>query len=383
MITRRRIENLPRLGSDTGWSDVAGLLAKVNICMDSINVLCTEGPPHRMQGGMRDMGYSALNWSFGVHEDPSDDLVHEDSGAESESNGAGRRNNNSNDDDESAEDRVVSVTVGLPRRFGHPACDPEPPSQEEPNPAPDLATESSVKTSLREILRKVTVNETVLRSAIESLGGGVKGLQAVVDYVKHFQESNEPDAGNVNPDDFTRGLEQFCSVHRAQNHPAGAEMHQGSGAGTNRPALPNLQIRGQDEWARNGHAGDPFTMGYMENMSGFFPNFCYPYPPPFASYGPFNMGVPPIYMPMMQVPHFTPSLEYVHKTDAVTKASRKSRIARRRGHATTDSHQARPPTKPAVHVAGVTVQAGNQETIARQKAAVTSSGQVCVCVWLC
>jgi hypothetical protein len=124
MITRRRIENLPRLGSDTGWSDVAGLLAKVNICMDSINVLCTEGPPHRMQGGMRDMGYSALNWSFGVHEDPSDDLVHEDSGAESESNGAGRRNNNSNDDDESAEDRVVSVTVGLPRRFGHPSHHP-------------------------------------------------------------------------------------------------------------------------------------------------------------------------------------------------------------------------------------------------------------------
>ncbi|KAG0619270.1 hypothetical protein M758_4G127700 [Ceratodon purpureus] len=507
MIMSGKFEELISLDSprsalkDTGWTDVAGLLSKVNKCMESINVLCTEGPPHRMQGGKRDMGYSSLNWSFGVHEDPSEDLMNEDSGAESESNGAGRRNGFAGDDDEcpssedgavpTVEDRVVSVTVGLPRRFGHPVCsDEDPEISQVTDVTPDLVTspESTVKTSLREILRKVKVNEAVLRSAIEKLGGGVKGLQAVVDYVKHFQEASEPNAGNVNPDTFIRGLERLCSLHGqaqpgfqnqsvnpsvpsandsethqgsgaginqnrqtlpnlqirgqdewsrnghagdpyttgytenmsgyfpnfgypnagnvnpddctrsseqlcsphgqtkpgSQNHslsPAvpstnDSEMHHGSGAGMNqtRPTLPNLQIRGQDEWSRNGHAGDPYAMGYMENMSGYFPNFCYPYPPPFASYAPFNLGVRPMYMPMMQVPYFTPSYEYVHKTDAITKASRKSRIARRRGHGT-DPHHARPTTKP-VQVGSGTVQSGNQENAVHQKVVVSSSAQV-------
>ncbi|KAG0562422.1 hypothetical protein KC19_9G144800 [Ceratodon purpureus] len=135
-----------------------------------------------------------------------------------------------------------------------------------------------------------------------------------------------------------------------------------------RSTLPNLQIRGQDEWSRNGHTGDPYAMGHMGNMSGYFPNFCYPYPPPFASYGPFNLGVQPMYMPMMQVPYFTPSYEYVHTTDAFTKASRKSRIARRRGHKA-DPHHARPTTKP-VHVGSGTVQSGNQESAVHQKVVV-------------
>ena len=417
MIISRKFEKLSSLDlprsalKDTGWADVAGLLSKVNKCMESINVLCTEGPPYRIQGGMRDIGYQALGWSFGVHEDASDELMREYSGGECESNGAGRRNMFAADDDEcpSSEDGtvptvdngVVSVTVGLPRRFGHPACsDEDPEASQGTEVTPDLGTspETTVKSSLREILRKVTVNETVLRNAIESLGGGFKGLQAVVDYVQHFQKASEPNAGNVNPEEFTRGLEQYCLLHGqgklgSQNqsvNPAvpstnDSELHQGNGAGMNqnRQPSPNLQIRGQDEWSRNGHAGDPYTIGYMENMSGYFPNFCYPYPPPFAGYGPFNMGVRPMYMPMMQAPYFTPLLEYVHQTDAITKASRKSRIARRRGHAT-DSHPARPTIKPA-HVGGSAAQSGNQENMAQQKVAVSSSGQVCeyVCVRAC
>jgi hypothetical protein len=141
-------------------------------------------------------------------------MAHEDSGAESESTtgGAAERPNPftiSEDRFPSSEDGavtiaengVVSVSVGLPRRFGNLVCSEEDPEATELQVAPDPG-ECTLNGSLRDILRKVTMNKTTLRSAIDNLGGGVKGLKAMVDYVKHFQETRDPNAGNIGPHVF-------------------------------------------------------------------------------------------------------------------------------------------------------------------------------------
>lgn len=342
---------------------------------------------------MRDIGCHFGGWGFGYQEDPSDDHstvhVNEDLGAESESIEADRSHSFALPGDSG----MVSVTVGLPTRFGNPASSDEDPEVTEANEATP-SQECMIDSNLRDILRKVTVNETALRAAIESLGGGMKGLKAVLDYVKYFQESSDrDDVGNVNPEAFTRGLEQSCLLYgqakegsvlaaaaASQNkrpNPAtkDLETHQ---VEENQHRLPNVQFRGQDEWTpRNVNAGDPYTMGYVENMSGYFPNFCYPYSLPFAGYAPFNMGVQPMYMPMMGVPYFTPpSHEFVHTADAMTRASRKSRIARRRVHGSDTHGQPRSTVKPA-HV-GVAVQTGRLVNLTPQNLPVASARQVCV-----
>jgi hypothetical protein len=366
-----KVENL--FGWDTRREDTAYSsnvpVGKTNICIESVNVLRTEGAPYRIQGGMRDIGLHLGGWGIGVHDDPSNEMVLDDSGAESES--TERRNlvtdrfpPPQDDAVTIAEDGVVSVSVGLPRRFGNPVCEED---SEAVTPDPGEA-------SLREILRQVTVNESTLRSAIENLGGGVKGLKSVLDYVKHFQEMRGLSAGNVDPGEFTRGLEQFCMLNSPGKEVAinpGTSDVETSAAGMDQ-RLPNLQIRGH---ANN----DPFAAmgGFMENMSVFFPRFCYPYPPPFhAGYNPFNMAVQPKYVPKMGLPFFPPpSHEFVSRTtDAITRASRKNRIARRRGQGT-ESHHNRPVTKSA-HVGGGSVQNGHQESMSYQSHAVSSSGQV-------
>lgn len=179
---------------------------RMNLCIESsVDVFRSEGAPYRIQGGMRDIGLHFSGYGLGLHDDPSEEIVHEDSGAESESTeqvAAGATGGGGSSDcfppteDEDAagavtiaEDGAVSVTVGLPRRFGNP----------EDTEAPETdATAPPGEGSLREILRKVTVNESMLRSAIDSLGGGVEGLKAVVGYVKHFQETRDPNAGKTN-----------------------------------------------------------------------------------------------------------------------------------------------------------------------------------------
>lgn len=183
---------------ETGGIELtAGANVKMNICIESsVAVLRSEGAPYRIKGGTRDIGLHLGGYGFGMHDDdPSDEIVHEDSGAESESTENNRATVETSttltadlfpaSEDGAvtiAEDGVVSVSVGLPRRFGN----PEDTETVENNPGEGI---------LREILRKVTVNETMLQSAIESLGGGVKGLKAVVRYVKHFQETRDPNAG--------------------------------------------------------------------------------------------------------------------------------------------------------------------------------------------
>lgn len=151
---------------------------------------------------------------------------------------------------------------------------------------------------------------------------------------------------------------------------------------TNRYISPTLQIPGQEDWARDVY-GAGSNMGYVEhNMSGFFPNYCYgPYSlPPFASYGPVYMGVQPMYMPMMGVSYFVPPSnnshvdQYEPKPDAMSRASRKSRIARRRVHET-EEHQPRASTvsKPAHGVL-----TGKQEfNVALQSPPVASAAQAC------
>lgn len=169
---------------------------RMNLCIESsLDVLRSEGAPYRIQGGMRDIGLHCSGYGLGLHDDPSEEIVHEDSGAESDSTEVAAAGGSSDcfppteDDDDAvtiAEDGAVSVTVGVPRRFGNP----------EDTEAPETdATAPPSEASLREILRKITVNEIMLRSAIDSLGGGVEGLKAVVDYVKHFQETRDPNAG--------------------------------------------------------------------------------------------------------------------------------------------------------------------------------------------
>lgn len=148
----------------------------------------------------------------------------------------------------------------------------------------------------------------------------------------------------------------------------------------NRQSSMQMQRGQQDEQWLNGQShADMYTMGYVDNMSGYFPNFCYPYPPPFhAGYNPFNMGVRPMYVPMMGLPYFPPpSHEFVPRTtDAITRASRKSRIARRRGQGTESNaanaaaYHPRPPPK-IVHAGAGSVQP--QESTSH---AVSSSGQV-------
>lgn len=402
--TFRSLDALGGIIKDAGWSDVLRLLSEMNIYMESLNVLCTEGPPYRIQGGMRDIGLQLGNWRLGIHEDQSDDhsagLVNEDSGGESETD----KPNFFDDDHCSASSSVIpselSVTVGLPRRFGNPLVSEEvselPEAEVGRAPAGvDPSPECTMKTSIREILRKVAVNESALRTAIDSLGGGVKGLKAVVDFVKHFQESGVPVVGDVDTDSFTRGLEQFCLVNgqgkegtvvpnlenKCQNRgllgTKESETQQAGGVVTNqnRLILPNLPMRGQDEWTRNAHNGDTYSMGYVESMSGYFPNFCYPYPPPFAGYGPFNLGVRPMFMPMMRVPYFTPpSLEYMHSSDAITRASRKSRIAKRRVHGS-DQNQPRLSIVAAA-VGGGPVQTGRQDNLGHQSVGAPSAKQV-------
>lgn len=367
---------------------------RMNLCIESsVDVLRSEGAPYRIQGGMRDIGLHFSGYGLGLHDDPSEEIVHEDSGAESESTEVAVAGGGSSDcfppteDNDAAvtiaEDGVVSVTVGLPRRFGNP----------EVTEAPETdATAPPGEGSLREILRKVTVNEIILRSAIDSLGGGVEGLKAVVGYVKHFQETRDPNA-EVNPDDFTRGLEEFCMLQETSkgeyvvvSNPQGASSeyelpHLNNNHSVELNRQSSLQMQRDDQWSsqRNGQShADMYTMGYVDNMSGYFPNFCYPYPPPFhAGYNPFNMGVRPMYVPMMGLPYFPPSHEFVPRTtDAITRASRKSRIARRRGQGTESNANAaaaayhpRPPK--IVHAGAGSVQP--QESTSH---AVSSSGQM-------
>jgi len=212
------------------------------------------------------------------------------------------------------------------------------------------------------------VNESALRAAIERLGRGTKGLKAVLDYVKLFQESQDP--GDVNPEAFTRGLEQFClqygeAKEGTHNKCPAEELER-------QDARSAVQVRGQEDWARNVHGGEPYSMGY--DMSGYFPNFCYPYPPPFAGYAPFTMGVQPMYVSMMGVPYFSPPVqENVHTIDAMTRASRKSRIERRRVHGS-DHLQPRSTVKPAPVAA---VQSGRLEKTTNQSLAVAPVGEVC------
>lgn len=398
--TFRSLDALRGVLKDAGWSDVLRLLSEMNIYMESFNVLCTEGPPYRIQGGMRDIGLHLGNWRLGIHEDQSDDhLVNVDSGGESETEKPSFFDDDDCPPSASVTTSEFSVTVGLPRRFGNPLVSEEGLESQEAEvsrtPAgTDPSSECTMKTSIREISRKVAVNESALCTAIDSLGGGVKGLKAVVDFVKHFQESGVPVAGDVNTDSFTRGLEQFCLVNgqakegavvpslenmsqdRGLSGTAESETQQTGGvaADQNRLIVPNLPIRGQYEWTRNAPNGDIYTMGYMENMSGYFPNFCYPYPPPFAGYGPFNLGVRPMFMPMMGVPYFTPpSLEYMHSSDAITRASRKSRIAKRRVHGN-DQNQPRLTIKAAA-VGGAPVQIGRQDNLGHQSVAAPSAKQ--------
>lgn len=198
----------------------------------------------------------------------------------------------------------------------------------------------------------------------------------------------------VNPDDFTRGLEEFCMLQETSKweyvDPQGASSehevpHQNNNHSVDLNRQSSVQMqRGQqdDQWSsqRNGQShADMYTMGYVDNMSGYFPNFCYPYPPPFhAGFNPFNMGVRPMYVPMMGLPYFPPpSHEFVPRTtDAITRASRKSRIARRRGQGTefnaaaNSAYHPRPPPK-IVHAGAGSVQP--QESTSH---AVSSSGQV-------
>lgn len=313
---------------------------------------------------MRDVGARLGAWGVGLQEDPSDDhstvLVNEDSGAESESNEADQ-SNFFEVPHPSGISSVVSVTVGLPTRFGNPN---EEGSEAAMNPFP----ECSINSNLRDILKKVTVNESALHAAIERLGRGTTGLKAVSDYVKFFLESRDP--GDVNPEAFTRGLKQFCLHYgEAKEGTDNKCPPQESGR---QDARTDVQVRGQEDWARNVHGREPFSMGY--DMSGYFPNFCYPYPPPFAGYAPYTMGVQPMYMPMMGVPYFSPPVqENVHTNDAMTRASRRSRIERRRVHGS-DHLQPRSTVKPA-HVTAV--RSGRLENTTNQSLAVAPAGEVC------
>ena len=107
---------------------------------------------------------------------------------------------------ETTSSKAVAVTVGVPRRFGNPVGSSEdtPKLQETPD---DAATNFA---KLRHMLKKVRVNEASLYTAIERLGGGGKGLKAVIDYIIQFQGLKERNAECLDCDLFSEGLEELC-----------------------------------------------------------------------------------------------------------------------------------------------------------------------------
>lgn len=125
---------------------------------------------------------------------------------------------NTKDDDptrtlETTSSKAFSVTVGSPRRFGNPVGSSEDTTKLQETPE-DVATDFA---KLRHMLKKVTVNEESLYTAIERLGGGGRGLKAVIDYIIQFQGLKEQNAEWLDCDLFSDGLEELCLKSENEN----------------------------------------------------------------------------------------------------------------------------------------------------------------------
>lgn len=272
---------------------------------------------------------------------------------------------------------MLCGTIGLPRRFGNPVENASYDLKQE-NMNTDSATsaEHSVKSSLRGLLRKVRVNEGLLHDAIEILGGGDKGLKVVIDFINYFQEFEEQNAGNVSPDAFIRGLHQVCTLTSQQRQRDRVSSGGGNFIGgitdstvtsphrseeidlEKQPRvdddddtrasqeasipchpIPNEQFNrggGYESWyqAARGHVVLP-GMTYLGSppfLGAYYPNFYCPFPPSIRGCSPLSPCVQLVLTPVPGCPDITtPSAEFVHE-EAMRRASRKSRIARRKVH---------------------------------------------------
>lgn len=274
---------------------------------------------------------------------------------------------------------MLSGTIGLPRRFGNPVESASRDlKQENMNPDSASSAEHTVKSSLRCLLRKVRVNEGLLHEAIESLGGGEKGLKVVIEFIKYFQEFEEQNAGNVSPDAFIRGLHQVCMLRSQQRQrervSSGGENSIGGIADSTIASphrseeidlekqprvddedtrasqqasipchmVPNEQFNrggGHENWysAARGHVvlpgrGGMTYLGGPPFLGAYYPNFYCAYPPNIGGCSPVSPCVQLVLAPVRGCPNMTTSsAESVHE-EAIRRASRKSRIARRKVH---------------------------------------------------
>jgi hypothetical protein len=223
------------------------------------------------------------------------------------------------------------------------------------------------------LLRKVRVNEGLLHDAIESLGGGEKGLKVVIEFIKYFQEFEEQNAGNVSPDAFIRGLHQVCllksqqrqrdrvssgggntdstitSPHRSEEidlekepRVDGDDTRASQQASIPCHMVPNEQFyRGEGHENRyaaaRGHVVLPGREGmtYLGGPSflgAYNHNFYCAYLPSIGGCSPMSPCVQLVLAPVRGCPNnTTPSAESVQE-EAMRRASRKSRIARRKVH---------------------------------------------------
>lgn len=72
--------------------------------------------------------------------------------------------------------------------------------------------------NIRAMLKKITVNEGVLNKAIESLGGGEKGLKGLVSYIMTWMKDQSGNNNINNPTDFSISQTLSQQQHHHQQH---------------------------------------------------------------------------------------------------------------------------------------------------------------------
>lgn len=354
------------------WLDLAYLLDDTHYCIESEGI--ESAPTRGIRGGMREADDCIGGWLPDDHSDMSHspprvlpvhgltdlgscDEVFQREGLPTRFCG-----------ERSSSPGPLAVTVGSPNRFGV--------SEEEESPAvpPRLvktvescaAPKPSLDSRFRELLRKVTVNEDDLLRAIERLGGGEKGMKAVLGYIMYCHVLKEHNSAVFDPETFARGLEHLCilkgqalpteesnlatshlgnSLARSHHSTPDLESQPGVSGAPFVPLQPNFSkwhLQTQEDWYRNYHRLDACRMGYMESPPAFgamYPSFYCAYPPAFAGYAPLNPCVHPVFLPVMGSPTIPGNPATSVQGAANVRAARRSRIARHRGSSTVPPRQ--------------------------------------------